>query len=351
MKWTRQLAWLLPVWVVAMLAWHGAASVSLAAGMRKVTVRVSDFDTGEPLKGVEVKAFFSMAGQAWGHAVPVEKTARTDKKGFCSLTAMASGDSICVETKPEGYYPFERTLLFTNLAWGTPPRALPWNPTLELRLNRKGSPVPMFAKHLDDCRIPKMDCPCGYDLEAGDWVEPFGTGKIPDMVFTIHRESRGEITVSSYRGHTTGEQVAFLMDVEFSGEENGVIPVLLPEDTFRHFLRTAPESGYEPRLTRKSYYACPPDDDAAERGWLPNPDMNYYLRVRTRLDENGNVISAHYGKVYMDFTVKPYPNGGGIFGDFTYYLNPVSNDRNVEFGENLFKNLDVHRYEKFFIVP
>ncbi|MBQ9344328.1 MAG: hypothetical protein IJT88_03840 [Kiritimatiellae bacterium] len=63
-NWAKHLAWLLPLWVVAMLAWHGAAGVSLAAGMRKVTVRVSDFDTGEPLKGVEVKAFFSMGAKS-----------------------------------------------------------------------------------------------------------------------------------------------------------------------------------------------------------------------------------------------------------------------------------------------
>jgi hypothetical protein len=336
---------------MAMIAWHGAASVALASGLRKVTVRVTDFDTGKALEGVEVKAFFAMTGQAWGHALPVEKTARTDRKGFCSLATMASGDNVCVETKPEGYYRLERTLLFTNLSWGVPPHALPWNSTLGFRMNRKGTPVPMFAKHLKGCRIPAMDCPCGYDLEAGDWVDPFGKGRIPDMVITIHRESRGEKTVPSYRGHTTGEMVAFQMDVEFPGEGNGVIPVLLPEDTFRHFLRTAPESGYESRLTRKGYYACPPDDVAEERGWLPNRDRCFYLRVRTRLDEDGNVVSAHYGKIYRDFEVNPHPGMQGVFGDFSYYFNPEPNDRNVEFGENLFKNLNALKYEKAYLVP
>ncbi|MBQ9345331.1 MAG: hypothetical protein IJT88_08990 [Kiritimatiellae bacterium] len=349
MKVTKHLAWMVPVWVVAMLAWHGAAGVSLAAGMRKVTVRVSDFDTGEPLKGVEVKAFFSMAGQAWGHAVPVEKTACTDREGFCSMTAMASGDSIRVETKPEGYYRFERTLLFTNLAWGTPPRALPWNPTLELRLNRRGSPIPMFAKHLEKCRLPEWDHPFGYDLEAGDWVAPLGNGTTSDILFTMHRDKK----TGTYqppllpRGY---EGTRILLKVDFPGKGNGIQPVLLPEDTFSHFLRTAPECGYEPQLIRAGYYHCPADDDAAEQGWMSNPDLNYYLRVRTRLDERGNVIDAQYGKIYMDFEAKPNPNVP-CFGDFTYYLNPVPNDRNIEFGENLFKNLDVLRYEKAFLFP
>ena len=56
---------------------------------------------------------------------------------------------------------------------------------------------------------------------------------------------------------------------------------------------------------------------------------NYYFRVRTKLDENGNVVSARYGKIYGDFM------------QFSYYFNPTPNDRNVEFDpkQNLMTNL------------
>lgn len=46
---------------------------------------------------------------------------------------------------------------------------------------------------------------------------------------------------------------------------------------------------------------------------------NYYFRVRTKLDEKGDIESAHYGKIYGDFM------------SFVYFLNPTPNDRNVEF--------------------
>jgi hypothetical protein len=56
---------------------------------------------------------------------------------------------------------------------------------------------------------------------------------------------------------------------------------------------------------------------------------NYYIRVRTKVDDRGNIVSAHYGKIYGDFM------------QFKYYLNPTINDRNVEFDpkQNLMKNL------------
>ncbi len=41
--------------------------------------------------------------------------------------------------------------------------------------------------------------------------------------------------------------------------------------------------------------------------------------MRSALDQQGNVVSAHYGKIYGDFM------------QFTYYLNPTPNDRNIEY--------------------
>jgi hypothetical protein len=58
-------------------------------------------------------------------------------------------------------------------------------------------------------------------------------------------------------------------------------------------------------------------------------NRNYFFRVRTMLDDKGNVKSALYGKIYGDFM------------QFSYYLNPTPNSRNVEFDpkQNLMKNL------------
>src|SRR5204863_9024831 len=55
----------------------------------------------------------------------------------------------------------------------------------------------------------------------------------------------------------------------------------------------------------------------------------YFFRIRTSVHASGKIVSANYGKIYGDFM------------DFTYYLNPTPNDRNIEFDpkRNLFTNL------------
>ena len=46
----------------------------------------------------------------------------------------------------------------------------------------------------------------------------------------------------------------------------------------------------------------------------------FVLRLRTVLDENGNIKSANYGKIYGDF-----------LGTLTHYFNPTKNDQSLEF--------------------
>jgi hypothetical protein len=61
------------------------------------------------------------------------------------------------------------------------------------------------------------------------------------------------------------------------------------------------------------------------------------------LDEGGKVKSALYGKV-----MGPILCGAQGYVQFTYYLNPNPNDRNMEFDptKNLFKNLPMMQQVK-----
>ena len=78
--------------------------------------------------------------------------------------------------------------------------------------------------------------------------------------------------------------------------------------------------------------------------------IGYFLRTRV-VKEGDKIISAHYGKLLTDIGFDPrgsrwYAKKGELKSfatiSFTYYFNPTSNDRNLEFDtkKNLFKNLD-----------
>ena len=63
----------------------------------------------------------------------------------------------------------------------------------------------------------------------------------------------------------------------------------------------------------------------------------FAFRTRVKLDKNGDIKEANYGKIYG-----PINYGNGVRKiQFTYYFNPTPNDRNLEFNPkaNLFKNL------------
>ncbi len=93
----------------------------------------------------------------------------------------------------------------------------------------------------------------------------------------------------------------------------------------------APASGYVTNILKCVYQqqGKPQHTDIRD-------DMNYFFRVRVERDEENNLISALYGKIHGDFRFDYQRRLS-----FTYYLNPESNDRNVEFdpSENLLKGL------------
>lgn len=219
----------------------------------------------------------------------------------------------------EGYYPTRNIEVPSGMYR---PGTYPAEESPEiLRLNIKEikNPIPLFAKNYLKERggplsIPRHGVPCGYDLERGDWVAPDGEGVISDIIFTYIEEIRSD---KDYEKKIV---------VTFSNEKDGLIAYSSPlfegsELVSDHY---APESGYQSKWVQKTSRR-----DGQPRKSNQDLSRNYYLRVRTVLDDDGNIISANYGKIYGDFM------------SLIYYFNPRENDRNVEFDphQNLFQRL------------
>jgi len=201
-----------------------------------------------------------------------------DANGEFSASGPTARQRIIGGVQKEGYYrgAFESPLLaLEGHRWG------PWNPTVPVTLRKVVNPIPMYARNVAT-NLPVAGESAGFDLMEGDWVAPFGHGKIADMLFTVNRR------VTSNRDYES------LLTVGFSQPADGIQPWDINGPKYAGALklpRLAPADGYvQPlRLSNNRFPGGSVASDAKE-------GRNYFFRVRTVLGQGGKVASALYGK-------------------------------------------------------
>jgi hypothetical protein len=288
----------------------------------KVTARIIGED-GQPIAGAKVR--FVFAGK-YDEKQIVYVEGLTDGNGLFTGEGATTGQLGTDITKDGYYHGAVAVPTFTGVVGG---RFQPWDATATTVLRKIVHPISMYAKNAW-ITIPEVDKPCGYDLEVGDWVAPYGQGKAADLVMILNRK------------YTDLETYDVSLHVSFSNPDDGVQETKLPEDwRGSHFKwpRQAPENGYLSTLFVR-----------ANRESRDNPSQNtenegkpYYFRVRTIL-RDGQVMSALYGKMTKGFFLAPLASKTCKI-QINYYLNPTPLDRNMEFDvkQNLFTGL---KYEE-----
>jgi hypothetical protein len=244
----------------------------------------------------------------------------TDSNGLYS----AEGDTesiALVEATKDGYYKTVVSYEFTNQSnrvWQPQPAVVP------VVLKKKLNPVAMYARRIRKA-IPADGVPLGFDLEAGDWVGPHGSGMHRDFVFTLNRQVK---SIEEFSGD---------LRLDFSRPGDGIQSVLAPPrfGSELRLPRLAPLDGYQAVWTQSFgrvvsnnlYYGETKDD------------QNYFYRVRSQVDDVGNVTNAYYGKISGEIRF------GGVgeprcWLEFKYYFNP-DQTQNMEFdpSRNLALNL------------
>ncbi|RBP50742.1 hypothetical protein [Arenicella xantha] len=289
---------------VKFIAIFGLSMISLsacAAGkLVNVKLQVVDQDH-HPVEGAKVDMGFmlSQGGNSYIGYTDTDGKVEATEKGIY-------GQSILV-TK-EGYYDSGH-----RTGYG--------DQDLTLELREVKNPIAMYVARQEEIQSLIEKNPAksiGYDLLAGDFTGPFGKGHVSDLIFS-----------GSYN-YQKAFQHNFELTIEFGGDLDGLIPFYVTEMSNKW--KSDIESEY------KSAYLAPATGYIGQWSFLRSrsgPDSkpintfdqnrNYYFRVRTKIDEDGNIESAHYGKIYGEFPM------------ITHYFNPTPNDRNVEF--DLRKNL------------
>ena len=261
-----------------------------------MTLRVID-ENGLPIANRQCQCRLLCSTSAECHRSRIHKAGLTDTNGVIVLTAH-SGPAIWYNADKNGYYStsgseFDFTSKVGN-QWQ------PWNPTLEVRLKKVINPIPMYAKVIHGGPAVTNQ-PVGFDLTIGDWVAPNGNGVNTDIIFTKEFNKKSDLDYD------------YTLTVSFPNIADGIQEFSSQDGGLRSPYE-APENGYEREVTRVNI-SHPPE----KVKWDYDPNRNYFFRVRTVLDANGNVKSALYGKIYGDFM------------QFTYYINPTPNSRNMEF--------------------
>jgi hypothetical protein len=298
------------------VALTGIAAVLLAVGALtpinypegKITIKVID-DESKPVEASDVAVGFQVMSKKYFGNEEIEVRGPSNADG--EFTGSAKGDSsLAFTVRKAGYY---QTTGKYDFKEAVADKWQPWNPTVEVVLKKIEKPIAMYAKKLD-LAMPAFEVPVGFDLVIGDWVAPHGKGKTRDLVFTAHLQQRSK------------KDYDYELAVTFSNVADGLQPFEAPPFYGSELKspRLAPENGYLPewKQWRKRAPGKAETSNVSE-------SRNYLLRVRTVVDEKGELVSALYGKIYGDFL------------RFAYYLNSTANDRNLEFDptRSLYKGL------------
>lgn len=297
-----------------------------AAPAAKLTLHVTDM-VGNPISGASAGIGFRLTDPK-GPGTIRGKPSRgiTDSNGKFT----GSGDTsryVSYGAVKDGYYHSRyRFRKFTEITgfigfqkWQ------PWNPIVDVVLKEIKNPIPLYAKKTDSMDIPLLDRYVGYDLKKGDWVSPYGKGLVSDFLFKLEKDFQGRRDYSA------------TLSLRFSNPGDGIVSVYQKplEGSDLKLPHEAPNSGYQNRLDQSLY---------SKSNEVLKPfyrdDQNYFFRVRSQVDEQGNVIEALYGKIHGNIEYWDFHEETGTV-KFTHYLNPSLNDRNLEFDpkKNLFKGI------------
>ncbi len=279
----------------------------------KVTVKVIGEDQ-QPIKGANVSLGFGNTSVSGA----------TDINGLFTGEGRCRGDYGSSVTKEGFYLSGVSAPQLTNIVDG---RWLPWNPVAVSILRPIGKPIALYAKTVK-LRIPTLDKPCGFDLEVGDWVAPDGKGMKSDFIFSLHQEDRG------MQDYDVLGELTFKNPLD--GLQDAPMPDLGKNSAFE-WERQAPGNGYQPKFQLQNSWH---KEKGITRSFKFNDNEweGYFFRVHT-VEQDGKIVSAHYGKIRGGIEV--FPNNPNPKIDFTYYYNPTPNDRNLEWDtkKNLFGNL------------
>ena len=296
---------------------------------------------GSPVDGAEVAVRYPVGikvNPGGGFPTDRNETSKTvsDSKGEAALNyqTVSSPEGLLWIRKNE-YYPS----VYQSYPWEQiGERANHYRAELTAILKPIKNPIPMIARKDLRIRTPEFGVIYGFDLKMGESMPPLGIGKFADIEFILSG-TRTDLGVDNK------EHVDFKVEIRCPNPDDGFVDFEI-EDSLEFSKGSALQSGHESPaggyvngIIRR--YANNEDGGMTAAYDIKNEIRNNcaYFRVRTQRNEKGEIVSAHYGKMYGPIEIRPalrqygHYDGTGQGGFYIQYMyfNPTPNDRNVEF--------------------
>jgi hypothetical protein len=286
-----------------------ALGSQLCAQTHKVAVEVKVFEPGgQPVNNATVIMGLPRYAQGADELV----TAFTDSSGIAKLEGEVPFD-FGVSAKKNGYY--DSTAPKVSLVSETDiERVTKAVQRVEIELKPIKKPVAMLygGTRTNSITLPSKGDPVGYDLLVGDWVAPWGKGRVTDLLFQVS---------GKYESRTLYNRT---LTVQFPAPASGMMALEYPAGSGSEFKfpYEAPVEGYIASHTWHRTVA--PDKQDIEHG----DSRRYLIRFRTEFNEDGTIKKALYGLIWDDLEFFPGPESTGV--KFNYAVNPAG-ERNIEF--------------------
>ena len=286
----------------------------------KFTVRVVD-ENGKPVEGAKVWASFNMEHR--GKSNVDEKL--TDAAGVAEVSGRCHS-SVGMAITKDGYYRTWHAIRFFEEGYDIQDgKWQPYGSFVKFTLKKIHRPTPMVVFTNLKFPVPECDRDYGFDMEYGALVEPYGPGKVAD--FYVRYMMEGAPYVMSGNKESGGRSIT----LTFPNCLDGAYPIDLDVDSELQSPHQAdPQANYTKEITLKATWGR---EIIGYKQETLEENQGLVLRTRTKVDTEGNLISAHYGEIYGKWDILgqltkqwPFINNGG-----TIFFNPAENDTSLEF--------------------
>lgn len=162
----------------------------------------------------------------------------------------------------------------------------PYGETRKITLKKvesKGNLV-IYDPQCVDAKIPALDKWLPFDLEEFDWVEPIGCGRHEDVLVKFSHRKDGVWDQSS------------TMELSFTNNPYAGAYVRTKDEWSE--LKSDKRARTNETFSSKFVFGEKINPNGKDDVHWLDEDSYLVYRTRTKVDENGRLVAAHYGKVY-----------------------------------------------------